>query len=144
MKSPAVIAHDEWPDLPPPSPCSACLTCLHAPALACSIPACPVCLAVGLSTLLSPTCCSSHLTCPSLPQSVPLALPTSPLAVSALDQSPSNFTPISDDNDFGDLFGRTTQRGNGKADLKGKGKAYPNNLQQKSKVCSSVYLSISC
>ena len=72
-----MITCDEWPNSLPPSPCSAHLTCLHTPALAHSIPACPVSLAVGPSTLLSPTHCSSHLTCPGLLQSIPSALPAS-------------------------------------------------------------------
>ena len=94
MKSPAVIAHDEQPDLLPPSPHSAHLTRSCTPALACSIPACPVHLAMGPSALLSPTHCSSCLTCPGLPQSVPSVLPASPSAVSVLDQSPSISCPF--------------------------------------------------
>ena len=66
---------------------------------------------------VSPTCCSSRLTHPALLQSGHSALPASPLAASALDLPRPTSTPISEDNDFGDLLGRTTRTGNGKADL---------------------------
>jgi len=41
------------------------------------------------------------------------------------------------------LFRRTTWGGNGKADLKGKGKANLNNAEGRPKVCLSVHPSIS-
>ena len=134
-KSPAVIACDERPDSPPPSACPTRLTRSRALALAQSARAHPVRLTEALSAPVSPIRHSTRLTRPGLVQSEPSGLPASPSAASALDLSAPPFAPISEEDDFNDLFGRSTRSRNSKADPKGKGKADPNHPEKRPKVC---------
>ena len=136
MKSPAVIACDERPDSPP-SARPTCPTRSRALALAQSAQVHPVRLTEAPSAPVSPTRRSTRLTRPGLVQSGLSALPASPSAASALDLSAPPFAPISEEDDFNDLFRRSTQSRNSKADPKGKGKADPNHPEKRPKVCYS-------
>ena len=95
----------------------------------------PVCLT---SASASPTCCSSHLTCPAT-----LALPAQPTPT-AQSLSPPPDRVMSEEDVFNHLFMKTTQGENGKTNLKGKGKANLNNTEQGPKVCLSIWMLISC